>query len=498
MAARRRLRRRPQRRVPALRRAPAAGTQAARGAVKATLDGRASAGLAVGGAHDPAERQAERLAASALGPLRRSCAACAEEETARREPAAGVLAPGPGAAPAPAAARREVGRLSSGRALSAAERGFFEPRFGRDFGAVRLHEGVAADRAARALDARAFTLGQDIALGADGHDTATLAHELAHVAAGDAGLRRELRVKHDPGISLFGVLSKRFKVGEGTKCGMTEAQGRYFCPAFKTTGTVAEQIVHNMLASERVFRLRGDSQADVEMALDEHVGARQGAIDMARSIRLGFDARKARVGPTAQREIVDRYERRLKQREELRRKEGKSESEIRDEIDRLSAPTLHRVFEDVMETTEFDDIVRDILAKSAAYDAKKKKGQSPAFDYAVACEMATSLVMYGGSRAKMNQHTLSGGGLSAVDDTKAVWKDWVPGDWGYIRNTGTSTPAPGLEGENLVALGSGKFWAHFDPDNPITDLKSLFDMVKGWNTSAELSAKRRFPNAGLE
>jgi pyrrolidone-carboxylate peptidase len=73
-----------------------------------------------------------------------------------------------------------------GRPLSPPERAFFEPRFGQDFGAVRVHSGAGASRAAEALRARAFTVGHDIVFGdgeyAPGTDDGRrlLAHELTH------------------------------------------------------------------------------------------------------------------------------------------------------------------------------------------------------------------------------------------------------------------------------------------------------------------------------
>ena len=40
---------------------------------------------------------------------------------------------------------------TSGQPLDAATRGFFEPRFGTDLGAVRVHTDLEADAAARAI-----------------------------------------------------------------------------------------------------------------------------------------------------------------------------------------------------------------------------------------------------------------------------------------------------------------------------------------------------------
>jgi len=76
---------------------------------------------------------------------------------------------------------------SLGQPLDPTTRGFMESRFGYDFSKVRVHTGPRADDAARALQARAFTLGHDIVFGTGqyaSHGTREqrlLAHELTHV-----------------------------------------------------------------------------------------------------------------------------------------------------------------------------------------------------------------------------------------------------------------------------------------------------------------------------
>jgi hypothetical protein len=73
-----------------------------------------------------------------------------------------------------------------GQSLDPHTRSFMESRFGRDLGGVRVHTGPAADRAASDVNARAFTLGQDIvfARGEYAPDVPAgrrlLAHELVH------------------------------------------------------------------------------------------------------------------------------------------------------------------------------------------------------------------------------------------------------------------------------------------------------------------------------
>lgn len=75
---------------------------------------------------------------------------------------------------------------SSGEALDPGARRFLEPRFGMDFGHVRVHTDATAAAQAGAIDAAAFTLGHHIAFAAGQYAPATpagrtlLAHELAH------------------------------------------------------------------------------------------------------------------------------------------------------------------------------------------------------------------------------------------------------------------------------------------------------------------------------
>lgn len=75
----------------------------------------------------------------------------------------------------------------SGNPLSPTLRAFFEPRFGADFRGVRVHTDAQAAETAKSVNARAFTLGQDVVFGAGEYSPATtqgkklLAHELTHV-----------------------------------------------------------------------------------------------------------------------------------------------------------------------------------------------------------------------------------------------------------------------------------------------------------------------------
>src|SRR5262245_39796543 len=182
----------------------------------------------VGAVDDPLEREADRaadavLAGNALPALnhaaagpQRKCAACEAEEEVRRSPAAGhdehAVVQMKAAAPAPAetGAEAAVSALSSGGVpLPAHARDYFEPRFGRDFSAVRLHTDGSAAAAADRIGARAFAFGRHIGFAAGEYAPAGLAgrrliaRALAHVVqqtdATDASPSRVMRAAKEAG-----------------------------------------------------------------------------------------------------------------------------------------------------------------------------------------------------------------------------------------------------------------------------------------------------------
>jgi hypothetical protein len=173
---------------PAARIAHAAGNQAVQRRIQAKLE--------VGSPSDPAELEAERIAAavgtSPPGPGK-ACACegsapgeeCAECR-ARRQPMRRAAEPGAGAwpGPAPAAVRRLL--ATPGQPLPSATRTHMQAALGRDFGAVRVHTGALAAEATRSIRARAFTVGNTIGFAPGQYDPDShagrnlLAHELVH------------------------------------------------------------------------------------------------------------------------------------------------------------------------------------------------------------------------------------------------------------------------------------------------------------------------------
>ena len=98
---------------------------------------------------------------------------------------------------------------SPGQPLDAQTRAYFEPRFGHDFGQIRIHSDARAAESARAVNALGYTNGRDIVVGTGQYAPATnfgrrlLAHELTHVmqyrnAPGGSGVRRGVAARGDP------------------------------------------------------------------------------------------------------------------------------------------------------------------------------------------------------------------------------------------------------------------------------------------------------------
>ncbi len=204
------------------------------GSTHAPLAEKAAPRVAVGHAHDPEEREADRVAAILTAPAKLGCSACAagaapcpacagSAAKLRRS----ALAQGPASAPA-----RPL--HGAGAPLPAATRQRFERRLGVDLGGVRLHRGAEAAAATAAVGARAFALGRDIAFGArapapeSAEGERLLAHEVAHtVQAGAATTLRRAndftirglspRAASDPGTIYFDFASATLEASEQAK-----------------------------------------------------------------------------------------------------------------------------------------------------------------------------------------------------------------------------------------------------------------------------------------
>lgn len=155
----------------------------------------------VGATTDPAEKEADSVADHVM---RRAMAppVAAGQETIRRQ------------TDVPDEGEETTEQVQSqidasvGRPLPPQARTHFESAFSRDFADVRIHDDAAAANAAEALQANAFTRGQDIYFASGAYDPGSeagrrlIAHELAHVVqqTGRAGepVRRQAKTKKEP------------------------------------------------------------------------------------------------------------------------------------------------------------------------------------------------------------------------------------------------------------------------------------------------------------
>lgn len=108
---------------------------------------------------------------------------------------------------APASSRIADRTLSStGQPLHPAVRAYFEPRFGRNFSQVRVHTDKKAVESAHALDALAYTVGNDIVFNTGRYAPEStlgrrlLAHELTHVVQQQGGAH-QIQRDTNPGRS---------------------------------------------------------------------------------------------------------------------------------------------------------------------------------------------------------------------------------------------------------------------------------------------------------
>ena len=164
--------------------------------------------LAIGPVDDPYEREAERVADKVMrmpapaiqrAPLQiQRCGKCAKAtriedmcpSCAARARANGLLqrdSAGAVLEVTPEVETNISAMHGSGQPLDTGVRAFMEPRFGHDFSNVRVHTDARAASTAAAVNALAFTVGQDVVFGAGQYHPGTdagkrlLAHELTHV-----------------------------------------------------------------------------------------------------------------------------------------------------------------------------------------------------------------------------------------------------------------------------------------------------------------------------
>jgi Domain of unknown function (DUF4157) len=272
----------------------------------------AQAKLAVSSPDDPLERQADQVADRVMRmpapQVQRACSGCAGGGAARDEGEEGIAVQrqAAGATGSTAVPDDFRERLGAGRPLEPGVRAFFEPRFGSDFGAVRVHTGARADASARSIDALAFTLGPRVAFraGAYAPETAAgrglLAHELAHVvqqgAAKSEGSVQRLAASSRPviqracpktptGLGRTPPPERCEKAGPGAVSGSVF----YYCQdSVELTEPGQEELLEKLVSRARfasVIAVHGSASVEgPEGDYNDNLACRRAA-DMARRLR---------------------------------------------------------------------------------------------------------------------------------------------------------------------------------------------------------------------
>lgn len=365
-----------------------------------------------------------------------------------------------------------------------------ERHFGYDFSTVRIRQDSQAAR----TGARAFAQGPNLhfAPGAYAPRSVSgqqlLGHELAHVVQQAQGrVRVPAQAKSDAGINDDPALEReademgaeaaranqgevaqpkedlaarlrRIETGGGanqpvqrkvsvpakTKLPdfdeyLTRSGDTYSYPEpLRTKGELSLEIFTSLFNSARTFKLKGSTGKEAQDNLIRHLRARKGVIAFAKEKKYAFTGGRANFKMNSKYWWVDKTTGSYGYKEGVDRQKAREDLNI-----------------------------------------------SPS-EYTIGCAAATKLTVKGGANAPRIEGTTS-------DD-----HDWVPGEDGYIENTGWDGRNEGIAGENIIYMGGKGFWGHFPSGAAIRPYTEWFEIVKDWNGGAKLTKDRNYPSTGMK
>jgi hypothetical protein len=259
-----------------------------------------------------ADRVSERIVAMPEPPARPTPVAGAHAHALQMKPDAPSVA----SLPQTPSIVHEVLR-SPGRPLDARTRAFMEPRFGRDFGGVRVHVDSRAVDSARAIGARAYTAGHDVVFGAGQYQPRTLqgnrllAHELAHVQQQMAGSVTRNQVQRQPakddwiGVEFFHDPRFTFWAKRNGKRAKTAGEAADLFEQYRKVEETKEQLEAYDEAQLKSDRAELDRRREAALAAEE--GGEEAKIESARAERArGADQRWKQLYVGMSRAWIDR------------------------------------------------------------------------------------------------------------------------------------------------------------------------------------------------
>lgn len=184
---------------------------------------------------------------------------------------------------------------SSGEPLNEETRSFMEPRFGRDFGRVRVHRDARAAESAQAVNALAYTVGEHIVFNSGRYSPASqegkrlLAHELAHVVQqGQAGSAPALQRK---------VILKGTEMAQKDRDAFLKARAKKWNP------TLAKAVMEDMAAATDDFDFADEAELETEivkrLSTTRHMIESQTPVPGSKRMAFGypFSGEHALYGP---------------------------------------------------------------------------------------------------------------------------------------------------------------------------------------------------------
>jgi hypothetical protein len=255
---------------------------------------------------------------------------------------------------------------------------------------------------------------------------------------------------------------------------------------FKKDSSYSE-IAGEMIRSKRVFKIKGSTSSEAVKNWKLHIDARRNTIIAAKSKIFGF--KTGRISIPKNTRFWSQYKLPSGKGYGTSVKGGDTFSSIADIWDKKNGPkysmacqagagiTMLRGIAEAMKRTPFN-----------AEAARNPQLQMPFTD------LGQNVLIHADGETKKGKK---------IGQGRVLPDDWVPGDWGAVKNTKRSG-RPGREAENVIYLGNNRWWGHTEKKivtKPlginITDKGSWLEYVWNWNKGAKVDNWRKYPKLGL-
>jgi hypothetical protein len=214
--------------------------------------------------NDSAELEAEEIARKVMHAKDVASTTAGGKDVTPKSGTKGVVQRAPAASGASAPTGPSCVNLPAGSPLPTSVRRFMEPRFGANFGNVRIHTGQSAAQLSAGLHAHAFTVGEHIFFGggkfqpqsASGREL--IAHELTHTIQQGAAIQRDA-MRNGPDLDVASRVDPHVQRWPSWES-VTDPRGYFAREAANIPGFTMLTVVlgFNPINNERVERNAGN------------------------------------------------------------------------------------------------------------------------------------------------------------------------------------------------------------------------------------------------